>query len=447
MKTIKQLFMLLALVSVVATSCKKDEEDKKDPFDTLDFQVSPEDAGINQKVEFTANNTSLGDKYEYKLVGGDLDITVVAENGVASYKFDTEGAYKVTLSVDGKFAKAEHMVDVSASNYKSAKKLYVSTLTNIFEVDMSAETLTAEDTDLKAGTSALTVKWANDKLYIFDAGNRVGWSGYGDYEGDEGSIKTFDPASFTTSTLITFTKRAYDDAFFGYVDETSVYWADRNFDITAISVDSKDKVFTYDDTQNGGKTQGQYNNEDDYLPFLTAMDLNSMFGIQTFAYNGGFEKIGDKWYVAINSHESGGLYIINDNSGTFSADVAILQDYNVNTFAIVGDKIFFVDNREKGLNAVGVYVANLDGTDVKLIDGAVGKQVASSDVHATIVADEDAGYVYWTYRADTAVNPDDKAGIKSFPIAYSDDDDLSDEVTFIVEVSEPLGLALAPVYE
>ena len=447
MKTIKQLLMLLVLVGAVTTSCKKDEVKPKDPFDTLDFQVSPEEAGINEKVEFSANNATLGDKYEYKLVGGDLDVTVIAENGVASYKFDTEGSYKVTLTVDGKLAKPEHMVDVSASNYKSAKKLYVSTLSNIFEVDMSAEKLEAVDTDLKAGTNALTVKWANDKLYIFDAGNRVGWSGYGDYEGDEGSIKTFDPASFTTTTLITFTQRAYDDAFYGYVDESSVYWADRNFDISAISVDSQDKVFVYDDTPNGGKTQGQYNKEDEYPPFITSTQMADMFGIQTYAYNGGFEKIGDQWYIAKNSHESGGLYIVNDNAGVFTADVAILTDYNVSTFAIVGDKVFFVDNREKGLNAVGVYVCNLDGTDVKLIDGSVGKQIASADVHATIIADEEEGVVYWTYRADTAVNPDDKPGIKSFPIAYSDDDDLSDEVTFIVEVAEPLGLALAPVYE
>ncbi|MCK5781979.1 MAG: hypothetical protein KAH10_05280 [Flavobacteriales bacterium] len=447
MKTIKQLFMLLALVGVVATSCKKDEETPKDPFDTLDFQVSPEDAGINERVEFSANNTTLGSKYEYKLVSEGFEETVVANNGVASYNFDTEGTYIVTLTVDGRLAKPEHMVDVSASNYKSAKKLYVSTLTNIFEVDMSAEVLEAVDTDLKAGTNALTVKWANDKLFIFEAGLQVGWSGYTDYDGDEGSIKTFDPASFTTTTLITFTKKAYDDAFYGYVDDNNVYWADRNFDISAIPVDSQDKVFKYDPLPNGGDTQGQYNDENDYPPMITSTMMADMFGIQTYAYNGGFEKVGNQWFIAKNSHESGGLYIVNDNDGTYTADRAILTEYNISTFAVVGDQIFFVDNREKGLNPVGVYVTDLGGEEVKLIDGSVGKQIASSDVHATIIADEEEGYVYWTYRADTGLNPDDKSGIKAFPIAYSDDDDLSDEVALIVEVAEPLGIALAPVYE
>jgi len=447
MKTIKQLFMLLALVGVFTTSCEKDEVKPKDPFDTLDFQVSPEDAGINEKVDFTANNATLGDVYEYKLVGGDLDVTVVAENGIASYKFDTEGSYKVTLSVDGKLAKAEHMVDVSASNYKSAKKLYISTLTNIFEVDMSADVLTAEDTDLKAGKNALTVKWANDKLYIFDAGVRVGYSVKGkDYTDEAGSIKTFDPASFSTSTLITFTDRAYDDAFYGYVDGSDVYWANRNFTITKISIDSKDKVFSYDNTVGTDGDNGEYNNEDEYPSFITGLDMNAMFGIPSYAYNGGIDKIGDKWYIGV-THAAGGLYIVNDDAGQLTADRAILQSYNVATFAIVGDKIFFVHNREQGINGVGVYVCDLNGENVQLIDGSKGKEIASADVHATIIADEEAGYVYWTYRADLNVNPDDKAGIKSFPITYSDDGDLSDEVTLIVEVSEPLGLALAPVYE
>jgi hypothetical protein len=445
MKTIKQLLMLLVLVGAVTTSCKKDEETKKDPFDTLDFQVSPEEAGINEKVEFSANNTTLGTKYEYKLVGEEFEDVVVAENGVASYKFAEEGTYTVTLSVDGRLAKPEHMVDVSASNYKSPKKLYISTLTNIFEVDMSADNLEVVDTDLKAGHNALTIKWANDKLYIFDAGSQVGYSNRSDYPDEAGSIKTFDPATFSTTTMINFTDRAYDDAFYGYVDADNVYWANRNFGYTMISVDSQDKQFAYDNTQGTDGDNGEYNKEDEYPYFINSLDLADMFGTQSYAYNGGFSKEGGQWYFTKNSHESGGMYIANGTTGNWSADHSILTDYNISTFVIVANKIFFVDNREKGLNSAGIYVSDMDGENVKMIDASVRKEIASADAHATIIADEDEGLVYWTYRASTDSGL--KSGIKSFPINYSDDDDLSDEVNMLVEVDDPLSIAIAPVYE
>ncbi len=445
MKTIKQFLMLVALVGAFTTSCEKDDPEPKDPLANLDFQVNPEDAGINEKVEFTANNSTLGTKYEYKIVGGDVNELLLAENGVASYKFSEEGTYTVSLSVDGTFAKPEHTVDVSASNYKSPVKLYISTLTNIFEVDMSEDVKEAVDTDLKAGKNALTIKWANDKLYIFDAGSQVGYSNRSDYPDEAGSIKTFDPATFSTTTLITFTDRAYDDAFYGFVDADNVYWANRNFGLTAISVDSQDKVFAYDNTQGTDGDNGEYNKEDEYPYFINSIDLADMFGTQTYAYNGGFEHIGAQWYFTKNSHESGGMYIVNGTTGSWSADHPILQDYNISTFVIVGNNIFFVDNREKGLNTAGIYVSDLDGEGVKLIDGSVRKEIASADAHATIIADEANGLIYWTYRATD--DSGEKSGIKAFPINYSDDDDLSDEITLLVEVDEPLSIALSPVYE
>ena len=446
MRTIKQLFMLLAVVTAFTTSCKKDEVEK-DPFDTLDFKVSPEEASVNQKVEFAANNSTLGTEYVYHIEGGDINLDTLSDAGVVSFKFKSEGDYTVSLSVDGRKADASHIVNVSATNYKSAMKLWVSTLAgNIFAIDLGADEIVAEDTYVKAGTTAMTIKWANDKLYVFDAGVRLGWSGTSDYTGDAGSIKTFDPASYTTSTIITFTEKAYDDAYFGFVDANAVYWSDRNYDVTGISVDSKDKVFTYSETHgiggsDGKASQGQYNSED-YPAMWTGADMGTWFGIEGYAYNGGVQKVGDLWYVAQTSHASGGLYTIQDQDGTYSAGTTVLSGWYVGDFFVTDSKIYFVSLALNGINEAGIYMCDLDGSNITLIDDTARVDLASSGVwaHSSLSVDVDGGIVYWTHRADNKVNPDDKSGIKAANLDGSD-------VRLVAELKNAIGLALAPVYE
>lgn len=431
MKSISKFLTLAATVSVLATSCSKEEED---PFASLDFAV--QNAVVDEQATIQASNTGLGDyMYVVELASAEISDTLVG--ATVNYTFVTEGTYDITMFVD-EVERKQKAVEVGFIPYQSSKKLYASVIgKNIFEIDLSATDKQAVDTEILAGSNAMTIKWANRKLFIFDAGIRLGWSGASDYDGDEGFIKTWDPARESETTLINFTPRAYDDAYFGYVEGANVYWADRNFDVTKISVSSRDLQFTYDDEQDAA--QGQYNSAD-FPSEWSGLDYGTLAGAESYAYNGGFQRVeSGEWYAALTSHGSGGIYKI---AADYSTIEKILADYYVGDLQVVGNKIYFVSLALNGLNEAGIYVCNIDGSDVTLIDGTIRKDLSGSGVwaHSSIAVDEEGGKVYWTHRADTVLNPDDKSGIKSCNLDGSG-------IELVAEIEDAIGLAFAPAYE
>ena len=124
-------------------------------------------------------------------------------------------------------------------------------------------------------------------------------------------------------------------------------------------------------------------------------------------------------------------------------DGQILSEYGIKSFAIdqINNKIYFASNL--GIHGVGFYSSDLDGSNVKLIDGAIadGEGGDAELVYITgIVIDNESGKVYWAYRgpagADLEANPLEASGIKMFNL------DGSGEVEYFAEGVEAYGLTI-----
>ena len=444
MKTIKKFAVMAIVASAALTSCKENAKEV-DPFATLDFTVSPEFAGIQQEVKFEANDATLGKKYQYQIK--ELNDTLIeAVSGKASFKFKDAGEFNVSLLVDSKSYK-KHSVNVSASNYKSGKKLFISQKENgaIYSYDIDGAELL--DTEVKAGKNAMTLKWANDKLYIFDAGTQLNYIESKDaIEGEAGSIKTYSPSAVSTSTVINFTDQAYDDAYFGFVDGENIYWADRNNDVTSVAVGTENKEFTFVEN-----TRGNGNSDEYPVTYKT-----SGIGMGWGAYNGAIQKMeNEDWYES--SPHKGGIYkftvadqeVVKSTDGPEADGVIVPKSYLVGDFYVGSSKIYFNVVSEQGDVAEGVYFCDLDGNNIKLIDGTIRTALGGAGVfaHSSIAVDEKGGKIYWTYLAK-ALTEEEIAEGKEQPMSGVKSANLDGtDVELVVEVENAIGLTLAPVYE
>ena len=313
----------------------------------------------------------------------------------------------------------------------------------------SSEVPEAIDMDIESGAHPLTIRFANERLYVFDAGSTITFSA--DPQEEIGSIKSYsrDGSSYIAH-IPEFGGHVYGDAYFGYVDSEYIYFTDRNNDVTRIGVNDENiEWVTASGTVNPENVPALVSNSQ--LGYYSAWNPDSpSYGWG--ALNGAFEKRGDVYYWAKNSNHKG-LWRFRDAdigvTDVVPTDGGILTDFTVRAFAIddANSTIYFSVNKT-GIDGIGFYKSDLEGNNVVMLDASPvdGEGGGNEYTFITgIVVDNESGYVYWAYRGPTEideepvdyeVNPLYESGIKKLKL------DGTGEVEYFVKGVEAYGLTL-----
>jgi len=502
MKRRMYLFGLVVLMGgLLITSCRKKKEDDK-PDITVAFKYSPSNPKAGDEVKFT-NATKGGTSYHWDFGDGttstDKDPTHVLywspdpiesraevafwaeiynpDNAPVSWSWkfpadnfvsadidadgnatgdtirgyflneDPAATIAVTASFGGKDFSKTFTVEVKK---QLAPTLYVAEKDgNLYAIKIYASgEPEVIDMGIESGEHPLTLAFYNDRLYVFNAGSAIRFTA--DPEDVPGKIFSVAYDGTDYITHITFHTHPYDDAFFGSVSNGTIYFTDRRNDVTAIPVTTKDAVWG----DNGNDANPPEfpalvaNNQLAYYKsFRDNIDGGPSYGWG--ALNGTFVKFRGLYFWGKNSNHKG-LYIFSDNDigvtdklPSDPGEGVILFDYTVRAFVIdsVNERIFFSSNKVNP----GFFVANMDGSDVTLIDDAEfdAEGGQSERVAITGIAlDYLNGYVYWAYRGpadpDTTLNPLLQTGIKRFPL------DGNGQVDYLVKDLAAYGIAFDP---
>jgi DNA-binding beta-propeller fold protein YncE len=140
---------------------------------------------------------------------------------------------------------------------------------------------------------------------------------------------------------------------------------------------------------------------------------------------------GELWY---SKHGTGkGLYRFS-TEGEFLSKFDNLFDLKIKAFEVdtVNQKIYLSVNNTAGGFDPGLYVCDIDGSNIQLIDPLEGYSTQGGEAERTyitdIVVDADGGYVYYPFRHDEDINllgeivgDGSQSGIKRWKMDGSED--------------------------
>lgn len=426
------------------------------------FDPDPIEVGVD--ITFTAsiyNPNSAAVTYTWDFpanaIGEGLDDDGIGTGESIMVRFtspDAEASIKLTAAIDGGTISSATTVDVKA---QLAKNIYFAEKGgNIWSKKVFAKgEAELVDMGISSGMNPLTLDFEDDRLYIFDAGEFVTFSA--EAETTPGSISSinFDGTGFTTH--ITFgLESSYDDAFFGDVVGSNIYFTDRRSDVTMIPTSTTNASWG----ENGGDANPEafptlVKNAE--LGYYSAWRTDGGATYGWGALNGSFKAIGDTYWWAKNSNHKG-LWRFQDAdigvTDQVPASGELLTDYAVRSFEVdnANQKIYFCSNNGLGK---GFYSADIDGSNIQLIDDAPADAQGGAD-EATyitgIVVDNESGKVYWGYRGPDAMGTDPDTG-DPIPVDYETNPlwrsgikmynlDGTGDVEYFVQDVEVYGLAI-----
>ncbi len=332
----------------------------------------------------------------------------------------------LTITVQAEIAKTLYFTNaINQSLYK--KMLY------------SGTDLPHENMGVDLGLHALSVSVHKERIVVTVAGQNIRFAN------DPPPLP--DGYIFTTNLsggnryTITTTNPDYDyrfDPFVGTVGpDGTVYWLDRFQGARRLNITEQDAEYpdpyVFDQASEGSE-------------LAAALGVASAFG-----WTDGAVRIvnGELWY---SKHGTGkGLYRFT-TEGAFIAKIDPLFDLKIRTFEVdtVNNKIYLAVNQAAGGFDPGIYVCNIDGTDIQLIDPMVDFSMQGGEGERTfvteMVVDPDGGYLYYPFRHENDINfageiigDGSLSGIKRWKI------DGSEEPEFYVTGVISYGMGLDPV--
>ncbi len=328
----------------------------------------------------------------------------------------------LTITVQAEIAKTLFFTDaINQTLYK--KMLYQGT-------DLPRENL-----NVNVGLHPLAVSVHQERIVINVAGDNIRFAPE-DTPAD-GYIFTTDLNGgnrYTiTSTGVDHDYR--DDPFAGTVGpDGTVYWVDRFQGARRVNISEQDaeypEPYVFHEASEG-------------TPLAEALGVASAFG-----WTDGAVRIvnGELWY---SKHGTGkGLYRFT-TEGEFLSKFDNLFDLKIKAFEVdtVNQKIYLSVNNTAGGYDPGLYVCDIDGSNIQLVDPLEGYSTQGGEVERTyitdIVVDSDGGYIYYPFRHDADIDLDgeivgdgSQSGIKRWKI------DGSEEPEFYVTGVIPYGIGI-----
>jgi PKD repeat protein len=350
--------------------------------------------------------------------------------------FNPPGNYTVTLELfDGvDILTASKTINVQA---EIAKTLFITNAINqrlYKKMLYTGAVAPEEELPIDVGLHPLSVSVYQERLIISVAGENIRFSATG--TPPDGYIFTTNLTggnryNITAPSLLENTY--IDDPFVSTVDQNGfVYWLDRFQGVRRIHYSEID---------------GEYPSP--YVWNVPA-DMAEILGESTtFGWTDGAVRVfnNEIWY---SKHGTGkGLYRFT-LAGQFIAKFDNLYNYKIRTFEadLVNQKIYFAINASGGGLDPGLYVCEIDGSNIQLIDDLAGFSmqggVSERTFVTSIVVDAEGGYIYYPFRHQDDVGGGDggiigdgsQSGVKRYKI------DGSEAPEFFVTGIIPYGIGI-----
>jgi len=334
--------------------------------------------------------------------------------------FNPPGNYTVTVEL---FDGVETLISSKLINVQAeiAKTLFITNAINqrLYKKMLYTGAVAPEEQlPIDVGLHPLSVSVFQERLIISVAGDHIRFSAVG--TPPDGYIFTTNLAGgnryvITAPSLLEHTY--IDDPFVSTVDQNGfVYWLDRYKGVRRIHY---------------SEVNGEYP-----MPYVwnVASVMAEILGeSSTFGWTDGTVRVvnNEIWY---SKHGTGkGLYRFT-LAGQYIAKFDNLYNYKIRTFEAdtENQKIYLAINAAGGGLDPGLYVCNIDGTNIQLIDDLAGFSMQGGEAERTyvtsIVVDAEGGYIYYPFRHQEDVNTAGEivgdgsmSGIKRYKIDGSED--------------------------
>jgi len=258
-----------------------------------------------------------------------------------------------------------------------------------------------EDMGVDVGLNALSVSVFEERIVITVAGENIRYAN----PLPDGSFVPADGYIFTTNlnggSRYTITSAGVDqdyrdDPFVGTVGpDGMVYWVDRFNGARRIHYSEQD---------------AEYPEPYVFHQASEGSELANLIGVASaYGWTDGAVRIvnGELWY---SKHGTGrGLYRFTTD-GAWIGKIDPLFNYKIRTFEVdtENNKIYLAINLAAGGLDPGLYVSDIDGNNITLIDPLTDFSMQGTEAERTyvteIVLDTDGGYIYYPFRHEEDIN-------------------------------------------
>lgn len=247
-------------------------------------------------VEFNVvlpNPQNLTEEYTWTFPDGTADEndatkTTFIGKDPGKIKFNNVGSQKVRLQVKlGGRILEDGVLNVPVAYNQTVPTLYFAVKGgNIMALKLATNPpvgmkINPFDLGVKSGQKPLNILFNDTSLYVLDAGRQFTYVNDADGNQGDGRITVVSKSGAKVETMLTNSGQAFSDPFYGYIDGTRLFFADRNTGICNIPLTERNRSLNRSDfpyyVQNA--TLGYYGQ-----------------GISFGAMNAGFGKINNVWY-------------------------------------------------------------------------------------------------------------------------------------------------------
>lgn len=255
------------------------------------------------------NPESLQEEYSWTFPAGTIDasgnpLSTFTGKDPGKIRFNNVGSQRVRLQVKlGGRTLEEGALNVQVAYNQEVPTLYYAVKTgNIMALKLASSAPTGMsifpfDLGVKSGQKPLNILFNDTSLYVLDAGRQFTYVNDVDGNMADGRIFVVSRSGSKVETMLTNTAGAFTDPFYGYIDGTRLFFADRNTGICQIGLNERNRSLTRADfpyyVQNA--TLGYYGQ-----------------GLSFGAMNAGFGKINNVWYWC-KTFNGNGIFRFTDN--------------------------------------------------------------------------------------------------------------------------------------
>jgi len=247
---------------------------------------------VESNVELP-NPEGLKEEYTWTFPAGTKDINGNAKETYVGkdpgkLKFSNVGSQKVRLQVKlGGRILEDGVLNVPVAYNQAVPTLYYAVKSgNIMALKLASATpadmkIYPFDLGVKSGQKPLNILFNDTSLYVLDAGRQFTYVNDADGNQGDGRISVISKSGSKVETMLTNTGQAFNDPFYGYIEGSRLFFADRNTGICTINLTERNRSLNRTDfpyyVQNA--TLGYYGQ-----------------GLSFGAMNAGFGKINNVWY-------------------------------------------------------------------------------------------------------------------------------------------------------
>lgn len=239
------------------------------------------------------NPQQLSEEYFWVFPEGSLDangnaITTFSGKDPGQVKFSNVGSQKITLQVKlGGRQLEDGIIKVPVAYNQAVPTLYYAVKGgNIMALKLAINPpsnmkINPFDMGTKSGQHPLNILFNDTSLYVIDCGKQFTYVNDADGNQGDGRIIVMSKDGSKVETILTNSGAAFNDPFYGYIEGSQLYFADRNTGISSIALKDRNRTLT--------RTDFPYYVENARLGYYGQ-------GLSYGAMNAGFGKINGVWY-------------------------------------------------------------------------------------------------------------------------------------------------------